>query len=68
MLSLALSGDEQNWGIIKLGVLSNAVIDDSVLIAKMMIIQDNIPNVAFNVVFYLLSDSSTELKEIIKYA
>ena len=36
-LSRVLSGDERNWGIIKLGVLSKAVVDESVLIQKVRI-------------------------------
>ena len=63
-LSLVLSGDERNWGIIKLGVLSKAVIDESVLIEKVRIhifhiFKDNKPCVVFHVVFCPLSDSST---------
>ena len=36
-LSRVLSGDEKKWGIIKLGVLSKAVVDESVLIQKVRI-------------------------------
>lgn len=36
-LSRVVSGDEKNWGIIKLGVLSKAVSDESVLIEKVRI-------------------------------